>query len=110
MDQVESTPPAHPLARPDGAPGARNGLFNRALAKAPSMRFGSAIEMGEAFRAAFGLPSAPAWRAQGGIAQVAGIGAQDPARAQRLATLRDVVKQEYRTQPIPQRAAPPVPR
>jgi serine/threonine protein kinase len=109
MDQVESIPPPIRSLVPM-APPVLDQLFDRALAKAPSMRFGSAIEMGEAFRAAFGLPSTPAWRAQGEIAQVAGSGPQDPARAQKLATLRNVVKQEYRTQPMPQRIAPPVPR
>jgi len=109
MDQVESTPPPIRSLVPM-APPVLDQLFDRALAKAPSMRFGSAIEMGEAFRAAFGLPSTPAWRAQGEIAQVAGGAPQDPARAQKLATLRNVVKQEYRTQPMPQRIAPPTPR
>jgi serine/threonine protein kinase len=109
MDQVESAPPALRSLVPM-APPALDQLFERALAKAPAMRFGSAIEMGEAFRAAFGLPSTPAWRAQSEIAQVA-LGANtDPARAQKLATLRNVVKQEYRTQPMPQRPIPPAPR
>ena len=109
MDQVESTPPPLRSLVPT-APPVLDQLFDRALAKAPSMRFSSAIEMGEAFRAAFGLPSTPAWRAQGEIALVAAGAPQDPARAQKLATLRNVVKQEYRTQPMPQRAAPPAPR
>ena len=109
MDQVESIPPPIRSLVPM-APPVLDQLFDRALAKAPAMRFGSAIEMGEAFRAAFGLPSTPAWRAQGEIAQVAGGAAQDPVRAQKLATLRNVVKQEYRTQPMPQRIAPPFPR
>ena len=66
--------------------------------------------MGEAFRAAFGLPSTPAWQAQGEIAQVV-LGAANPAaRAQKLATLRNVVKKEYRTAPMPQRPIPPRPQ
>ena len=105
MDQVESTPPPIRSLVPM-APPVLDQLFDRALAKAPAMRFGSAIEMGEAFRAAFGLPSTPAWRAQGEIAQVARE-AQDPARAQKLATLRNVVKQAYRTAPMPARPMPP---
>jgi serine/threonine-protein kinase len=109
MDQVETPPPPIRSLVPM-APPVLDQLFDRALAKAPSMRFSSAIEMGEAFRAAFGLPSTPAWRAQGEIAQVAGGAPQDPARAQKLATLRNVVKQEYRTQPLPQRPPPPAPR
>jgi serine/threonine protein kinase len=109
MDQVESTPPRIRSLVPM-APPVLDQLFDRALAKAPAMRFGSAIEMGEAFRAAFGLPSTPAWRAQSEIAQVALGAPTDPARAQKLATLRNVVKQEYRTQPMPQRPIPPAPR
>ena len=105
MDQVESTPPPIRSLVPM-APPVLDQLFDRALAKAPAMRFGSAIEMGEAFRAAFGLPSTPAWRAQGEIAQVARE-VQDPARAQKLATLRNVVKQAYRTAPMPARPMPP---
>jgi serine/threonine protein kinase len=109
MDQVESTPPPIRSLVPM-APPVLDQLFDRALAKAPSMRFGSAIEMGEAFRAAFGLPSTPAWRAQSEIALVARGPAADPERALKLATLRNVVKQEYRTQPMPQRPIPPAPR
>jgi serine/threonine protein kinase len=109
MDQVESTPPPIRSLVPM-APPVLDQLFARALAKPPSMRFGSAIEMGEAFRAAFGLPTTPAWLAQGEIAQVALGAPQDPARAQKLATLRNIVKQEYRTQPMPQRPIPNVPR
>jgi serine/threonine-protein kinase len=109
MDQVESTPPPIRSLVPM-APPVLDQLFARALAKPPSMRFGSAIEMGEAFRAAFGLPTTPAWLAQGEIAQVALGAPQDPARAQKLATLRNIVKQEYRTQPMPQRPIPPAPR
>ena len=109
MDQVESMPPPIRSLVPM-APPVLDQLFARALAKAPSMRFGSAIEMGEAFRAAFGLPSTPAWRAQSEIAQVARVAPADPDRALKLATLRNVVKQEYRTQPMPQRPVPPAPR
>jgi len=105
MDQVETPhPPIRSLV--PHLPPVLDHLFDRALAKAPTSRFGSAIEMGEAFRAALGLPSTPAWVAQGEIAQVANQ-AQDPARAQKLATLRNVVKQAYRTQPMPQRPVPP---
>ena len=109
MDQVETRPPPIRSLVPQ-APPILDQLFERALAKAPSDRFGSAIEMGEAFRAAFGLPSTPAWRAQGEIAQVALGAAGDPGRFQKLATLRNVVKQEYRTQPMPQRPPPAAPR
>ena len=110
MDQVEtSAPPIRQLV--PQAPPALDQLFDRALAKSPAGRFANAIEMGEAFRAAFGLPSTPAWRAQGEIAQVVGGAPEPPAlRAQKLATLRQVVKKEYRTAPMPARPIPPAPR
>lgn len=106
MDQVESVPAPIRTLVPT-LPPVLDQLFARALAKAPQSRFGSAIEMGEAFRSALGLPSTPAWRAQGEIAQVAQVAPQDPGRAQKLATLRQVVKQAYRTAPMPAR---PIPR
>ena len=110
MDQVETPAPPIRSLVPQGPP-VLDQLFDRALAKSPAARFGSAIEMGEAFRAAFGLPSTPAWLAQAEIAQVVLGPAQDPAaRAQKLATLRNVVRQEYRTAPMPARPIPPAPR
>lgn len=109
MDQVESKhPPIRTLV--PTLPPVLEQLFERALAKSPQSRFGSAIEMGEAFRSALGLPSTPAWRAQGEIAQVAQVAPQDAGRAQKLATLRQVVKQAYRTAPMPARPIPPAPR
>jgi serine/threonine-protein kinase len=109
MDQVESRhPPIRSLV--PTLPPVLDQLFERALAKAPQSRFGTAIEMGEAFRSALGLPSTPAWRAQGEIAQVAQVAPQDAGRAQKLATLRQVVKQAYRTAPMPARPVPPAPR
>ena len=107
MDQVETRPPPIRSLVPM-APPVLDQLFDRALAKTPQARFANAIEMGEAFRAAFGLPSTPAWRAQGQIAAVA-LEPNDPARAAKLGTLRQVVKQEYRTQPMPARPARPAP-
>jgi serine/threonine protein kinase len=107
MDQVETPPPPIRLLVPQ-APPVLDQLFARALAKDPNQRFGSAIEMGEAFRAAFGLPDTPEWRAQGQIAQVARLGApQEPQRAHKLATLREIVAKAYRTQPLPARPIPP---
>ncbi|MDB4940781.1 MAG: Serine/threonine protein kinase PrkC, regulator of stationary phase [Labilithrix sp.] len=107
MDQVETAPPPIRRLVPQ-LPAGLDVLFDRALAKAPSSRFATAIEMGEAFRAAFGLPITPAWEAQGEI--VIAVAVADPAqRAQRLATLRQVVKKEYRTQPMPQRPVPRAP-
>lgn len=103
MDQVE-TP--HPPLR-TFVPYADNAIeqvFWRALAKDPAQRFGSAIEMGEAFRSAFGIPSTPEWRALGEYAKVV---REEPAasRAQKLATLRQIVAQGFQTQPLPQRPA-----
>ncbi len=108
MDQVESTPPPIRAFVPHAPPHLEH-LFARALAKDPAARFGSAIEMGDAFRAAFGLPSTPEWRAQGDFAQEARLGVpqHDDQRAQKMQTLRDIVQQAYRTQPMPGRPVPP---
>jgi eukaryotic-like serine/threonine-protein kinase len=103
MDQVETPPPPLRMFVPQATPHLEQ-LFFRALAKDPNARFADAIDMGEAFRSAFGLPSTPEWRAQGELAQVAGQGApQEPQRAHKLATLREIVQQAYRTQPMPAR-------
>ncbi len=61
--QVEDPPP--PLTRfIPAAPPTLDMLFSRALAKDPNLRYRSAIEMGDAFRNALGLPESPGWRAQ----------------------------------------------
>jgi serine/threonine protein kinase len=101
MDQVETPPPPIRLFVPQVSPAAEH-AFARALAKDPAQRFGSAIEMGEAFRTAFGIPSSPEWRALGEFAHVA-RGPAEPQRAQKLATLRQIVAQAFRTQPMPAR-------
>jgi hypothetical protein len=46
-------------------------LMARALAKDPTLRFGSALELGEAFRESLGLPKTPGWAAQRELADVA---------------------------------------
>jgi hypothetical protein len=61
--------------------------------------------MGEAFRAALGIASSPAWRAQGEFAQAAQLGAPDN-REKKLATLRQIVSAGYRTQPLVGRRPP----
>jgi len=94
MDQVETAPPPIRSFLPQ-APPILDQLFSRALAKDPSARFSSAIEMGDAFRSAFGLPSTPEWRALGEIAQVAREAHGDPERMQRLATIRQVVQHAF---------------
>jgi serine/threonine-protein kinase len=109
MDQVESTPPNIRQFIPH-APPLLEHLFMRALAKDPNARFPTAIEMGDAFRGAFGLPSSPGWQAQIDIANEVKLGVPTPSesmRAQKLQTLRDIVQheavQQYRTQPMPNR-------
>lgn len=103
MDQVETPPPPIRALVPQASV-AVEAAFARALAKDPAGRFGSAIEMGEAFRSAFGIPSTPEWRALGEFAHVARQSpTEEPQRAQKLATLRQIVAQAYRTQPMPQR-------
>jgi eukaryotic-like serine/threonine-protein kinase len=98
MDQVETPPPPLRQLVPYVNPAVEQ-VFARALAKDPAARFANAIEMGEAFRHAFGIPSTPEWRALGEFAQVAREPAQ-PERAQKLATLRQIVARSYRTQPM----------
>ena len=46
-------------------------LMARALAKDPAQRFGSAVELGEAFRTSLGLPETPGWSSQRELADVA---------------------------------------
>jgi serine/threonine-protein kinase len=46
-------------------------LFARALAKDPTLRFGSAIELGEAFRTGLELPAGPGWLFQQELAKLA---------------------------------------
>jgi eukaryotic-like serine/threonine-protein kinase len=61
--QVEEAPP--PITRfVPQAPPVLDLLFARALAKDPMHRYGSAIELGEAFRSALALPESDGWAAQ----------------------------------------------
>lgn len=61
--QVEEPPP--PITRfVPQAPPVLDLLFARALAKDPMHRYGSAIELGETFRAALSLPETEGWNAQ----------------------------------------------
>lgn len=110
MDQVESTPPNIRQFIPQ-APPLLEHLFMRALAKDPNARFHNAIEMGDAFRSAFGLPSSPGWQAQIDIANEVKLGIPSPSesmRGQKLQTLRDIVQQDaiqqsHHTVPMPNR-------
>lgn len=61
--QVDEPPPSILRFVPQ-APPVLDALFARALAKERGHRFGGAIEMGEAFRTALGLPLSPGWVAQ----------------------------------------------
>jgi serine/threonine-protein kinase len=102
MDQVETPPPPLRASVPQASPAVEY-AFARALAKDPAARFQSAIEMGEAFRTAFNIPSTPEWRALGELAHVARQAAAEPQREEKLATLRHIVAQGFRTQPMPER-------
>ena len=46
-------------------------LMARALAKDPALRYGSAVELGETFRNALGLPESAGWSLQQRLADVA---------------------------------------
>ena len=93
MDQVETPPPSIRTFVPQASPAVEH-AFHRALAKDPALRFGSAIETGEVFRTAFDIPSTPERRALGEFAHVAkASAAEEPDKAQKLATLTQVVVQ-----------------
>jgi len=89
--QVEESAPPVTQFIPQ-APPVLNMLFARSLAKDPAHRFQNAIEMGDAFCTALGLPHSPGWHAQQNFARNAtGIVAR--ADAPRIT--------KGRTQPIP---------
>jgi serine/threonine-protein kinase len=101
-DQVDAEPPPLRTFMPQ-APPVVDALFARALAKDPAVRFESAIEMGDAFRNALGLPDTPEWRAQADIAVAARKIAEtrgpesDETQVKKLATLREFVVHGYKT-------------
>jgi hypothetical protein len=88
------------------APPVLDALFARALAKDPALRFASAIELGDAFRRALGLPETAEWQAQADFAQAARTLADTPypdtesQQHKRLATLREFVITGYKTKPL----------
>ena len=106
--QVEARPPPIRAHLPQATP-IVDALFARALAKDPAHRFESAIEMGDAFRTALGLPDTPEWRAQADIAVEArtllhprgpapAVAAPSEGQApNRLTTLREFVVHGYKT-------------
>jgi eukaryotic-like serine/threonine-protein kinase len=68
--QLDEPPPPVTSLVPT-APPVVDLLMARALAKEPALRFGSAIEFGEAFRTGLGLPPTSGWAAQQELAELA---------------------------------------
>jgi eukaryotic-like serine/threonine-protein kinase len=68
--QIEQ-PPAPLSSILKQAPPVLDMLMARALAKDPALRYGSAVELGEIFRSALGLPETPGWSLQKELADVA---------------------------------------
>jgi serine/threonine protein kinase len=99
------------------APPVLDVLMARALAKDPALRPATAIELGEAFRSALGLPETAGWEAQRGLAEIArtisgfDLPAVPPTEpepspeplAERAAELRRDVVNAFSTQPLPQK-------
>jgi serine/threonine-protein kinase len=69
--QLEEPPPRLSALVPQ-APPILDLLLSRALAKSQSLRFSSAIELGEALRESLGLPDTPGWQAQKRLAGATG--------------------------------------
>jgi len=68
--QLEESPP--PITRLiSSAPPVLDVLMAHALAKDPAIRYPSAVELGEAFRNALGLPLSEGWVAQKELADLA---------------------------------------
>lgn len=102
-DQVDAPVPPIRAYLPQALP-VLDTLFARALSKDPADRFDSAIEMGDAFRTALGLPDTPEWHAQADLAfearAIAGRRSQPPdddEAQKKLATLREFVAHGYTT-------------
>lgn len=99
------------------APPVLDVLMARALAKDPAFRPSTALELGEAFRSALGLPETAGWQAQRELAALASTlsGLELPAVAptepepsaepvaERAAELRQEVVNAFSTQPLPQK-------
>ena len=68
--QIEQVP-APLSSRLKQAPPILDMLMARALSKDRALRFGSAVEFGETFRSALGLPETPGWSLQRELADVA---------------------------------------
>lgn len=102
------------------APAVLDVLMARALAKTPALRPNTAIELGEAFRAALALPETVGWHAQQELAELArtisglDLSAVPPTEpepeatdqaAERAQELRRDVVNAFTTQPLPQEPA-----
>jgi serine/threonine-protein kinase len=92
----EAPPPLTALVT--SAPRVLDVLFSRALAKDRALRYGSAVELGEALRTALGLAPGPGWLFQQELAQLAktvsgfelpAVPDTAPGPAERAAELRE---------------------
>jgi len=92
MEQVQATPPPIRTFLPQ-APPVLDQVFARALAKDPAARFATAVDLGEAFVRALGLPTSRGWRAEVEMAELARPGAPRG----KLATVRVELEQSYKT-------------
>jgi serine/threonine-protein kinase len=109
--QADEPPPPITSLVPS-APPVLDLLMARALAKEPALRFGSGIELGEAFQQALGLPPSSGWAAQKELAELAktisgldlemlpeapaGVPATVPDAHERAAELREDLLAAYR--------------
>lgn len=102
--QVEATAPPIRSYLPQ-APPVLEALFARGMAKDPGARFRSAHEMGEAFRAALGIPATAMWAAQREMSELArSLDSKSPSGSgtAKMAAARAALVQGYRTQMLPQ--------
>jgi serine/threonine protein kinase len=103
--QLEDPPP--PITRlVPSAPPVLDVLMAHALAKNPALRYPSALELGEAFRTALGLPLTQGWNAQKELAALAktisGLALPEvpPTQAdaqERADALREVIRKDAET-------------
>jgi serine/threonine-protein kinase len=89
-DQLTARPPPVRSFFPH-LPAALDAFFEQALQKDAGSRFSTAIAMGTAARAAFGLTDNEAWRAQSEMLATA----PDTAR---MGTLREIIVERYRSE------------
>jgi serine/threonine-protein kinase len=114
----EAAEPVTSLVR--SAPAVFDVLMARALAKTPALRPSTAVELGEAFRSALGLPETAGWHAQRELAELArtisglDLPAVPPTQpepevldqaAERAEELRRDVVNLFQTQPLPRKSS-----